>query len=149
MVASTGKTGKGVSFQIDLAGSPVAWVTITNVRSISFTGRAADEIDMTHLLSTGDYREMIQGFKDGGTITLETHFDPTATSHIGTTGILGLFNSGATFSWRINFSPLWAFGLTGTGFVQNPGDLSIDVDGPITNSPVVRVTGASSLVAIA
>lgn len=149
MVTSTGKTGTGVSFDIDVEGSPVAWVTVANVRSINPTGKQADEIDFTHLLSTGGYREFRQGFKDGGSINIDFHFDITAASHIGTNGLLGLFNSGSTFNWRINFTGAgWAFGWTGSGFVSNPGDLDINVDGPITGSASVRVTGATSVVAI-
>ena len=149
MPASTGKTGRGVAFQIDLVASPVTWVTITNVRSISFTGRQADEIDFTHLLSEGAYREFQQGFKDAGTITLDGQFDATAASHIGTNGVLGLFNAGTTFNWRINFSPLWAFAMVGSGYFQNPGDITVDVDNPIGFQPVVRVTGQSNLAAVA
>jgi hypothetical protein len=149
MPASTGKTGRGGQFEIDLVASPVAWVGITNVRSISFTGRQADEIDFTHLLSEGAYREFRQGFKDAGTITLDGHFDAEATSHVGTNGILGLFNSGTVFNWRINLGELFGFGLTGQGYFQNPGDITVDVDNPVGFQPVVRVTGESTLVEIA
>lgn len=148
MVASTGATGKGVKFEIDLVASPVTWITIANARSVSFTGRQADEIDFTHLGSTGAYRELRQGFKDGGTVNIEVHFDPTQTSHVGTNGLLGLFNSGTVFNWRINFSPTWAFALVGQGFVQNPGDIEANVDGPIAGQATVRVTGQSDLVAV-
>lgn len=149
MVTSTGKTGQGVSFQISNGASPVAWSTIANVRTINPTGKSADEIDFTHLLSTGGYREMRQGFKDGGSIGIEYQFDPTQASHIGSGGLLGLFNSGTVFDWRINFTGAgWAFALTGEGFVSNPGDIDINVDGPITGSATVRVTGPTTLVAV-
>lgn len=152
MVASTGNTGKGVMFQIDVAGSPVTWVTVGNVRSINPTGKQADEIDFTHLLSDSAYREFRQGFKDAGSVNVDFHFDPTDASHIGTNGLLGLFNSGNLFSWRINFSgadPDWDLALTGTGFVSNPGDIDINVDGPIIASATVRVTGPTTLAAVA
>lgn len=148
MTTSTGKTGKGVMFQIRKAGvSPVAWWTIANVRSINFTGRSADEIDFTHLLSTGGYRELRQGFKDGGSIGIDYQFDATEDSHVGTGGLLEWFTSGNTFTWRINFGTAWSFALTGSGFVSNPGDIDINVDGPITGAATVRVTGDTSLVA--
>lgn len=149
MVTSTGKTGQGVSFQIGTAASPPVWATVANVRTINPTGKSADEIDFTHLLSTGGYREMRQGFKDGGNVGVEMQFDPTQASHVGSQGFLGLFNSGTVFPWRINFSGAgWQFALQGTGFVSNPGDLDINVDGPITGSATVRVTGPTTLVAI-
>lgn len=148
MVASTGATGKGVSFQINLGGSPVVWSTIANVRSINPTGKQADEIDFTHLGSTGSYREFRQGFKDGGSVNIEYHFNIGDATHIGTNGLLGMFNSGDVFTWRINFSAVgsgWAFALTGEGFVSNPGDIDVNVDGPITGTATVRVTGPTTV----
>ncbi len=148
MPASTGYTGKGVFFQLDLVASPVTWITIANVRSINLTGRQADEIDFTHLLSDSQYREMRQGFKDGGSINLDYHFNITETSHIGSNGLLGLFNSGVVFNWRMNFSAIAAFGITGKGFMSNPGDIDANVDGPIQGTATVRCTGPSTIVAI-
>lgn len=146
MTTSTGKTGKGVLFQIAPIASPLVWVTIGNARTISQSGRTADEIDFTHLNSTGGYREFRQGFKDGGTIGVEMHFDPTASSQVGTLGLLGYFDSGTVFQWRINFAANgWLKALTGQGYVANPGDLDINVDGPITGNATVRNTGQVTL----
>jgi hypothetical protein len=149
MTTSSGKTGKGVTFEISQGGSPVTWLPVANARSINQTGRQADEIDFTHLASTGGYRELRQGFKDGGSINVEFHFDPTDDSHVATAGLLGLFNAGTVFDWRINFTGAgWAYALTGTGFVSNPGDIDVTTDGPITGQGTVRVTGDTQLVAV-
>lgn len=155
MTTSTGKTGQGVTFEISDGASPSPnWTAVANVRSINPTGKQADEIDFTHLASTGGYREFRQGFKDGGTINLEFHFSPLETTQVGTGGLLDKFNNSVVFTWRINFSgtvpasPAWNFALTGEGFVQNPGDLDINVDGPVTGSATVRVTGPTTLVAV-
>ena len=145
MPASTGYTGKGFKFQVDLVASPVIWLTIANCRSINLTGRSADEIDFTHLDSTGSYRELRQGFKDGGTINIDVHFNIAEATHIGTNGLLGLFNSGVVFNWRINFAPTALFGIIGTGFVSNPGDIDVNVDGPVIGSATVRVTGQTTI----
>jgi predicted secreted protein len=152
MTASTGATGKGVLFQVDLVASPITWITIANVRSINPTGMAADEIDFTHLDSDGSFREFRQGFKDAGTINIEYHLDIDAVSHIGTNGLLGLFNSGVVFNWRINFAAIgagWAWAFVGQGFIQNPGDVDINVDGPITGTATVRRTGPTTVAAVA
>jgi hypothetical protein len=148
MVASTGKTGKGVQFQIAPIASPLSWVTIGNVKSMNKSGVKADEVDFSILSTTGGYRDFQQGFKDGGQITVDVHYDPTDATIVGTTGLLGYFNSGTKFNWGINFANAgWAKRLTGIGFVSNPGDLDINVDGVIMGSAIVRNTGASSLVA--
>lgn len=146
MTTSTGKTGKGVLFQIAPVASPPVWVTIGNARTVSKSGSNADEIDFTHLNSTGGYREFRAGFKDGGTISVEMHYDPTLASHTGTLGLLGYFESQVVFLWRINFAANgWLKALTGSGYVANPGDLDINVDGPITGTATVRNTGPVTL----
>lgn len=150
-MTSTGKTGVGVVFQISLSLSPAVWTTLGNVKSINFNGRAADDIDFTNLNSDQGYREMRQGFKDGGSVAVDVQFDPTDTTHVGSTkGLLGLFNSGDVFYWRINFFPNgWSWAIRGQGYVQNPGDIDINVDGPIMGTASIRVTGPSSRVAAA
>ena len=149
MAVSTGKVGTGVVFQVNVTVSPITWFTIANVRSINQTGRQADEIDFTHLGSTGSYREFRQGFKDGGSVAIEYHFDPTEDTHVNTNGLLDLFNDGTVFDWRINFAAAgWAYGLVGRGFMSNPGDIDITVDGPITGSATVRVTGDTTIEAV-
>lgn len=149
MTTSTGKTGQGVKLQISDGATVPTWTAIANVRSISPTGKNADEIDFTHLDSTGGYKELRQGFKDGGTVNVEFHFDPTQATHVGTGGLLGLFNSSSVFTFRINFFGAgWNFALEASGFVSNPGDLDINVDGPITGSGTIRVTGPTTLVAV-
>lgn len=149
MPASTGKTGRGVAFEVS-TDTGTTYIPVANVRSINQTGRQADEIDFTHLLSSGGYRELRQGFKDGGTIGVEFHFDPTEVTHADDAGgLLGLFNAGTVFDWRINFDGAgWAFGLVGQGFVANPGDIDINVDGPITGTGSIRVTGETTLEAV-
>lgn len=149
MAVSTGKTGKGVLFQISDGASSPTWATAANARSINRSGAQADEIDFTHLASTGAYREFRQGFKDGGNVNIEYHFDATNATHVGTNGFLGLFTSGDVFTWRINFAAVgWAYALQGTGYVSNPGDIDVNVDGPIAGTAIVRVTGDTALVAV-
>jgi predicted secreted protein len=144
MVASTGKTGRSVVFKIGDQESPENYTTVANVSSINLTGRQADEIDFTHLASTGGFRELQQGFKDPGTIQLSLHFDPTNATHDNSAaGIEGLLNSGTEFNWQIDFSGVtgWSDIMTGRGYVQG-SDINVTVDDPITADVTVRVTGA-------
>lgn len=146
MALSTGATGRGVIFKISDGSSPPNLVTIANATSISPTGRNAEEIDFTHLQSTGGFREFRQGFKDAGTIGIEYHFTPTEESH---GDLLDLWDSGEVVDWEIDFSGAgWAYKMTGQGFVQNPGDITINVGDPISGSATVRVTGPTSIDAI-
>lgn len=145
MTTSTGKTGRGVSFAISNGASPPVWLTIANVTSINPTGRDAEEIDFTHLLSTGGFREFRQGFKDPGSIGIEYHFSPDEDSHVE---LLDLWTSGEVFDYRLDFTGAgWDWYMIGAGYVQNPGDITVDVDNPIAGSSTVRATGPSSFVA--
>ena len=145
MAASTGKTGRGITFALSDGQSPSIYLTVANVTSINFTGRDAEEIDFTHLGSTGGFREFRQGFKDGGSIGIEYHFTPTEESHLD---LLTAWLSGATLDWNINyFGAGWSFAEVGQGFVQNPGDVSITVGDPVTGSATIRVSGGSEIVA--
>lgn len=144
MAVSTGKTGRGVIFQVSDGASPPVWLTVANATAINNSGRDAAEIDFTHLGSTGGFREFRQGFKDPGSVSIDYHFDPTNASH---QEILDLWLSGEVFTWRINFAANgWNQALQGQGYFQNPGDITIDVDNPIAGSSTVRVTGATSFV---
>lgn len=146
MAVSSGKTGRGVAFQIKEQGSPSAWVTIANATSINATGRDAEEIDFTTLLSDGGFREFRQGFKDAGQVSVDYHFTPTEPSHVS---LLELWDSGNVIDWRIDFTGAgWDYHLVGTGFVKNPGDINVTINDPIGGSAVVRITGAPSFVEV-
>lgn len=139
MALSTGKTGRGITFEVSDGESPAGWVAVANVVTTGITGRTAEEIDFTHLASEGGYRELQQGFKDPGTIPLEVHFDPTNSTH---QDLLAKFVSGALFEWRINFTAAgWNQVLIGRGFVQNPGDINITPNDPVGGQATVRVSG--------
>lgn len=144
MPLSTGKTGRGIKLEISDGASPPSWLAIANATSISPSGKNAEEIDFTHLLSSGGYREFRQGFKDAGTLGFEMHFNPEEESHVD---LLNKFNSGEVFDWRINFEEAgWDVHLVGEGFVQNPGDLTINVGDPVNASGTIRVTGPTEFV---
>lgn len=145
MTESTGKTGRGVTLEIGDGESPESFVAVANVTSISPSGRDSEEIDFTHLGSTGGFREFRQGFKDPGQLNVDYHFSPDEPSH---TAILDQWLSGVVFSWRINFAGAgWSWYLQGEGFVKNPGDLSINVNDPIQGTSTIRVTGPTQFVA--
>lgn len=142
---STGKTGRGITLSVSDGLSPATFTTIANVTSINLSGRDAEEIDFTHLASTGGFRELRQGFKDGGSIAFDYHYTPTEESHVD---LLALWLAGTNLEWKIDYSGAgWDFAEIGGGFIQNPGDVSITVGDPVTGSGTVRVSGGSEIVA--
>lgn len=145
MTQSSGKTGRGIVFQMENEESPQEFVTVANVTSIGFTGRTAEEVDFTTLESEGGFRDFRQGFKDPGNIALELHFDPTNATH---QLLLTRFLSGDLFNWRINYVGAdWSYYENGRGFVQNPADININPNDPVGGTATVRVSGQTSIVA--
>jgi hypothetical protein len=150
MAKSTGFVGRGTIFEIaNTGGPPVTYATVANVEQIQLDGREVSEIDFTHLLSVDGYRESRPGLKEAGTITLTLHFDPGAATHNGTRGIQQLYDDGTTFSFRINFTDAGeAYGYTGEGFIQAPGNATISNEDPVRMDVTIRITGPLDLVAI-
>lgn len=144
MTASTGKTGAGITFKVGDGASVESFTAIANATNINISGRTVDEIDFTHLASTGGYREFRSGFKDAGEVQMTLHFDPTNTTH---TNLESLLNSGNVFNFEIDFTPVgWAQKMTGSGFVRG-SDITINVDDPVSADVTVRVTGPLTIVA--
>lgn len=147
MTESTGKTGKGITLEVSDGQSPTpTWTKIANVVSINPSGLNAEEIDFTHLESDSGYREFRQGFKDAGSLGVNYHFDPSNATH---TDLMTKFAAGTVFDGRVNFSGAgWAYAMNFRGFVQNPGDIDINVDGPVSGSATIRRTGPTAFVAV-
>jgi predicted secreted protein len=143
MAESTGKTGRGVRFKISDGNSPAVFVAVANCTSINLSGRDAEEIDFTTLDSTGGFREYRQGFKDGGTVALEIHFNPEEESH---TDLLALWLAGTVVDFQIDYTDAWPFVEQGRGYVQNPGDITVDVSNPIGGQATFRITGGTQII---
>lgn len=144
MGESTGQTGRGIFLELEDGASPTGYVVVGNVTSISVQGANAEEQDFTHLLSEGGFREFRQGFKDAGTLGVNYHLDATEDSH---TQLFADFLTGRMFNGRIDFGAAgWAKYMTFRGFVQNPGDVEINVDGPMTGAATIRRSGGTQFV---
>lgn len=142
MTASTGKTGRGVTLELSDGASPAVYVALANVKSIGFGGRDAEEVDFTHLGSSGGFRELRQGYKDPGSITFELHADPTNPTH---QSLVSLFLSGAQIDFRINYTGAgWNVCEYGEGFIKNPGDVTINPTDPVGGSGTLRVSGPTN-----
>lgn len=147
MTASTGVTGAGVAFKVGDGGGTEVFTTVANVKDVKINGRSVEEVDFTHLGSTGGYKEFRPGFKDPGNIQFTMHFDPTHLTHgSGARGIEGMLNSGLVFNFEIDYSATGkAKKFTGKGFVKSD-DISVTVADPLSADVTIRVTGPLSLV---
>ncbi|MHB1086468.1 MAG: hypothetical protein ACYCZ0_01845, partial [Minisyncoccota bacterium] len=63
--------------------------------------------------------------------------------------LLALWLAGTTIDFRINYTNAgWNYAEQGRGYVQNPGDITIDVGNPIGGSATFRVSGVTQILGI-
>lgn len=129
------------------ATSTPEWTQIANLTSIGEIGLESDEIDVTTLDSTGDFKEFIGGAKDGGTIDLEGNIVTDA----GLTQLYTLANSRDIKTFKIEYplksgetNPAY---WTVTGYIASCKDGEKTVDGLLTFSAGIRVSGAPTFTA--
>ncbi|BCH33122.1 hypothetical protein MesoLjLc_50520 [Mesorhizobium sp. L-8-10] len=144
MTVSTGKVGLGTLFKVGDGQSPEVFTAVVNVVSINLSGRSVEEVDFTHLASSGGFREFRAGFKDPGEVQLTCHYDPSNATLNGTAGLEYLLNQGTQFNWEIDMSGTgFAYKLTGNGYVSG-GDFTFTGEDPITYEVTIRVSGQIS-----
>ena len=121
------------------AASPNTFTEIAEVKSIGGPNETSDEIDVTHLRSTGGYREFLQSFKDGGDLPCNCNFLPGNATH---QQIRTLFESGAQRGWKISYPD----GSTDefVAYVKGVGRTA-QVGNALEGSFTLRVIGAVTL----
>ncbi len=94
-------SSQGTYISFGDSASPNTFTEVGEVSSISGPTPTAEDIDVTHLRSTGGYREFLQSFKDGGEVSVTANYLPGNSTQDGDTGVRSLFTSGATRGWKI------------------------------------------------
>lgn len=122
--------------------SSPTWTQIANLTTIGEIGLESDEIDVTTLDSADDFKEYIGGAKDGGTIDLEGN----VVTDEGLTAMYTLANSRDVKEFKIEYpaktGETTAAYWTVTGYVSSCKDGEKTVDGLLTFSSGIRVSGA-------
>ncbi len=135
----------GTSLRYEDPGSPGTFVAVAQVQGISGPTLSAEEIDVTTHDTTGEYREFLGGFKDGGEITFTVVFDPEAGGH---PTLLGFFDTRELLTWRIVFPTDTVdankANMEFSGFVR---DFQVDaqVGEALTAEVTIRVSGQVTL----
>ncbi len=133
----------GSKLSVDTSSSQTPnYTQIANLTSIGEIGLESDEIDVTTLDSTGDFKEFIGGAKDGGTVEIAGNLVTDA----GLTQLYTLAGSRAVKSFKVEY-PLKTGQTTAANWVFNAyvascKDGEKTVDGLLTFSASLRVTGA-------
>jgi predicted secreted protein len=122
------------------SASPNTFTEIAEVKSIGGPNEDSEELDATHLRSTGGYREFLQSFKDGGELPCNCNYLPGNATH---QTIRTLFQSGATRGWKITY-PDTSY-VTFDGYVKAVGSTAA-VGAILEGSFTIRISGAVTLV---
>lgn len=113
--------GHGTHLQVD-NGSGV-FADILNVKSIGGPKMSANIVDVTHMLSTGAWREKLTTLRDAGEITFGCNFVPTEATHGDSAGLIYLFKKSIVRTWKIIFADTglseWEFDAVISGLEFN------------------------------
>ena len=135
-MASDAISGVGTIFKrSDMESSPT-FNAIAEINSVQGPDKSRAVIDVTHLGSTGGYREFIAAFRDGGQVVLEMNY-----TRDGYLDMNDDFEIETLVDYQIVFP-----GSIGTfefsGLVTDIGN-SIPLDDKITMSVTIKVSGQS------
>lgn len=112
--------------------------TIGSLTSIGEVSPDSDELDATTLDSSGNYREFIQGFKDGGELTLSGYYD---SGDAGQAELITGYGTGDIDATVITL-PSAAGTVSFNAWVKSFSVGSADVDGLVNFGATLRITGA-------
>ena len=143
MAATVATEGYGTLLKIDQGGGGLT--TIAEVTDITGPGLTMSTADVTHQTSTGGWREFIGTVLDGGEVTFDINYAPTAASVNATTGLIADMKAKTLRGFSVTFTDagntVWSFNALVTGFT--PAE---PIDGALTASVTLKISGQPTLV---
>lgn len=125
-------------------GSGDTQVAVAHLSNIGGPNQSKESIDVTALDSTSGYREFIDGFKDGGEVSLQGFFDY---EDDGQNSVYAAFDTGGLEYFTIEFpariGAKWTFSGVVTAF-----EITSEVGNAIGFSATVKVSGKPVLSAL-
>lgn len=122
-------------------GTVLTWdgENVASLTSINGVEVTVDTIDVSNHESANAYKEYLPGLIDPGQITLEGQFEYTDTA--GQHAMITDLNARSSKTWTITFPTATGATWTGTGFLTalKIGDATID--GAITFTCTIQITG--------
>lgn len=113
------------------------YTTISEITGVGGPNCTRDFIDVTHMESTGDYREWITSLIDGGELTLQAnHLPGTSAQNV----IKDDFNAGTKLYWQITWTDASSTKTRFAGYVSNLGHDS-QVGGKADFTFGLKITG--------
>lgn len=141
MAATQARSGFGTLLQRGDGGDPTeVFATIGEVKNVSGPSLSRDTDDATHMESPGAWRERVSTLRDGGEVTVDLNFAPSATNTATTIGDL---EDDDPINYRIVFpatgggtAKRFAFAAFLTAFTP-----AAPHDGRMTASATFQITG--------
>lgn len=140
MAASQGMLGYGTKFLIGVAGTPIVYTDIAEVKNVTPPNFQADDVDVTHNQSPNATRETIPGLKSPGECSFEMNFVPGSASDVL---LRALLNTGEQRPCRIEYpnAVTWDFLAAVKGYEISSATedamtatVSMQVSGTVTSS---------------
>ena len=142
-------TCKGAELSIDTGavGTP-DFTVVPQVETLEMPQATTEELEATTLDNTSGYREFLPSFKDGGEMTVTVVLDPAL--HVTPPESLwALFKAGTTHDMTVKLPSNPEFNWEGAGFIRDAGIQTIGPDEILKLQAVIRISGASDIVAAA
>ena len=130
-----GKFAKGTVFSVTVGEVLIPIASLTNIGGVELS---ADDVDVTAHDSADNYREFVQGLKDGGSVSIEGNY----THHTSQITLKTLFDAGeasGVVAMKIEFPgalATWTF----NGYI-NGFSTDAPLDDKLTFSASIKVTG--------
>lgn len=136
----------GTFLKIGDGGGTEVFTTIAMVLDIDGPSMSAEVIEATSHSSPGAWREFIPSFLDGGEVSFDVNWIPTAATHNASTGLTRDFKNRTKRNFQIVFpdggaGTTWAFSAYVTGVSP-----SAPVGDKLTASFTLKITGQPTLV---
>lgn len=135
---------KGSLLKIGDGAGSETFTTIAQVVNIGGPGLKMDTLDVTNHSSTDGWKEFVGGLLDGGEVSLEINFDPTAATHKLSTGLLKDMSARTVRNFQLVFSDTggttWSFAALVSGF-----EPAAPVDGKLSATVTLKVSGKPTL----
>jgi len=127
---------QGITLARGDGGNPETFTAIAEITDFTGPGGQANEIDVTHLTSTG--KEFLMGLKDEGTFTFNGNLVP---SDAAQTGLRTDRDNQTKRNFKLTLTDNPATVLTFAAFVQG-FSISAGVDDKINLDVTLRISGA-------
>lgn len=143
-MATTGVFGHGTLLQLHDGVS--SYATILEVTDISGPGFATDSVEYTSHDSANKAREFGPGLIDSGEVTFSVNYQPAATTHGNSAGLLYVWKNRATRNWKLIFpdgsTTTWIFSAFITKF-----EPKAPIDDKLSADITLKITGLPSTLA--